>query len=112
MYAVKPASHIACCPAFEKTQLRKSFADAGLAAFAVMPIPRGISGSASLMYVQSRIVCNWGLFAIVKRAVGEVRNAAFAPPCETSCNWPETPVCDFMRGPPIAWRFDQPFFWT
>src|SRR5215210_1246946 len=90
--AVKPASQSACWPALLYTQCRNSFADAGLDALVVMPIPRGTSGCASWMYDQSRIAWSAGVLAIVKRAVGEVRYAATAPPCETSCSCAETPV--------------------
>jgi hypothetical protein len=53
--------------------LRKSFADAGLADFAVTPIPRGTSDVASRMYVQASSSLYCAFCSIVNRAVGDVR---------------------------------------
>ena len=86
-------------------------AEAGLAAFFVTPMPRVMIGVASVEYVQSRIweYCEFDL--IVKRAVGDVRYDATAPPCASSCSCEPTPVVGLSRLPIVS-RFDQPFFWT
>jgi len=92
-------------------KFRKSFAEAGLAPFFVTPMPRETIGVASVEYVQSRICEYCELLLIVKRAVGEVRNAATAPPCASSWSWAPTPVYG-LRRLPIFSRFAQPFFCT
>ena len=90
---------------------RNSFAEAGLAAFAVTAMPRGMIASPSLTYVQSRMFWYCELLAIVKRAVGDVRYAATAPPCATSWSCYPTPLVGVSRFP-IVCRFAQPFSCT
>ena len=84
LLASNPASHSACWPELLNTKSMNSLAESGLAAPAVIPMPRGISGVKSLVYSQPTSLRSAALDSMGPRTSPDSKTATPYPPWATS----------------------------